>query len=126
MLKYFSKNRKGGYFKLCDNCRLRRDAGSTTPSDVEILNKARSDFIHSIIDNANGQIVYLGVVDPDKVGFQHSVLPDLSGNERAIEYHAFELVNSGIPVHIRWRFKQDANVTVPIHINTTTQSILSC
>ena len=93
---------------------------------MEILNKARSDFIHSVIDNANGEIVYLGVIDPDKVGFQHSALPALSGDDQVIEYHAFEMINTGIPLHVRWRFKQDANITSPIHINTTTQSILSC
>ena len=125
LLKYFSKNRKGCYFKLCDNCRLKRDSASTTHHDAEIINNARSDFIQSVINNGSGRILYLGQVDPDSIGFQHPPLPELSGNELAIEHHSFVLHDSGIPVYIRWRFKQDANISHPIHINTTTQSILS-
>ena len=53
--EYFSKNRKGDYFKCCDNCKHNKKDKQVTLTekrDEENINKARTEWIHSIIDNS--------------------------------------------------------------------------
>ena len=104
LLQYFSKNRKGDYFKCCDNCRNKNR--KITPTDItpslDCINKARSEFIQTQVDNSNGEIVYVGQVDPNDINLQH--YPPLSRNDEVIEYHAFELGKLKIPMFTRWRY----------------------
>ena len=119
--KYFSKNRKGDYFKCCDNCRRNKKDKQVTLTDKggeENINKARTEWIRSMVDNSNGKIVYVGPFDPTEVpDYPYSKLPDLSGHETLVEYHAFELGELKIPIMARWRVKQDTDNTQPLHTN---------
>ena len=126
--EYFSKKKKGDYFKCCDNCKHNKKDKQITLTDKrdeEGINKARTEWIHSMIDNSNGQMVYLGPFDPTEVpDYDHSKLPDLSGHEMLVEYHAFELGESKIPILCRWRIKQDTDITQPLHTNNVNLGIL--
>ena len=61
LLEYFSKNRKGDYFKCCDNCKKKHSKPSNiiTADDI-VIAKARSEYIQYMIDKSKGEIRYIG------------------------------------------------------------------
>ena len=116
--EYFSKNRKGEYFKCCNVCKNNKKVKTVKEVDEEYMNKARNDWIHDIIDKSNGQFVYLGPFDPNDVNFPHSKLPQIRGDEDAIEYHAFGNMDTKDMICVRWRAILVPNLTRSIIINT--------
>jgi len=115
--QYFSKNRKGDYFKCCDSCKEKK-TNKFTPTSITI-NKARAEFIEQTMYLYNDKkIIYEGELDPALVDFPSEEFPKFKLNEYLLEYHLFRLIDSDTPIIIRWRLKFDENVSVPIHFET--------
>jgi len=132
--QYFSKNRKGDYYKCCDNCKhkkknnfavLSKDADQKqsfvfdkfNPTPITI-DKARAEFIEQTINKSDRKIIYEGELDPALVEFPSEEFPELRLNEYLLEYHLFRFVDSDTPIVIRWRLKFDDHVLEPIHFET--------
>ena len=119
--KYFSKNRKGEYFKCCDNCKRKKkdkQITSTYEVDEEGISMARADWILTTISGSRDTLIYLGQMDANNVNFPESKFPKVRGDETRIEYHAFENVDMKQKLIFRWRLKHVPNLLEPTHIRT--------
>ena len=146
LLKYFSKNRKGEYFKCCDGCKKERRKATTSPEEVattdaitgeslnnsrsarvvsgdditpslEFIDTARSNFIYSIIRNSDKALEWLGQVNPDDIDMTR-FKPELTGKEKLIEYHVFQVIGTKMTMVMRWRLNFDERIDQPILILT--------
>ena len=115
--EYFSKNRKGDYFKCCDNCRRNKKHKQITPSDLipslEFIDRARTEYIQAMIINSVDTLIYLGELDPNEVNFPDSKFQKMRGTEKIVEYHAFRNININKTMICRWRLNFDDNITRP-------------
>ena len=119
--EYFSKNRKGDYFKCCDNCKRNKkdkQITSTCEVDEEGISMARADWILTTISGSRDTLTYLGQMDANNVNIPESKFPKVRGDETRIEYHAFENVDKKQRLIFRWRLKHVPNLLEPIHIRT--------
>jgi hypothetical protein len=130
LLKYFKKNRKGQYFKTCNNCRIKHHDESNNESndiiecaccescaqkfadlnkeqiktiDSNDIIKARNAFIKSWIDKG---MKYKGKVNPDMVDYPDNITK-LKGDEILIEYHKFSVPDCPYEMITRWRLRED-------------------
>ena len=114
---YFSKNRKGDYFKCCDNCRRNKKHKQITPSDLipslEFIDRARTEYIEAMIKQSDDKLIYLGELDPNEVNFPDSKFKKMPGTEKIVEYHAFRNININKTMMCRWRLHFDDNITYP-------------
>ena len=132
LLKYFSKNRKGDYFKCCDGCKNQRRKATASPEEVittdeitgdditpslEFIDTARSNFIYSIIRNSDKALEWLGQVNPDDIDMTR-FKPELTGKEKLIEYHVFQVIGTKMTMVMRWRLNFDERIDQPILILT--------
>jgi len=116
LLQYFTKNAKGEYFKCCDICKNKKK-NKFIPTQITI-NKARSEFIQEMLNNAEEQLEYIGRANPSEVNFPAEDFPSFNLNEYLLEYHIFRFINTGTKVIMRWRLKFDDTISKPIHFAT--------
>ena len=102
LLKYFSENRHGALYKLCNNCRNGKKKKVISNED-RIIASARHQFIQGILEKWEGKVKYIGPL-PDNSYFP---IPEPSLDEDVVvELHLFEMVddNHSQLVH-RWRLR---------------------
>ena len=110
LCKYFSTNKKGKLYKLCDNCRKPKQNKPIhiTPEEA-IIAIERQKFIEAVLKS--DKIEYLGQLSPNNEIIQDAPflsLPNCQGDEVAIEYHLFNLIESNTPLVHRWRLRNPA------------------
>ena len=116
--EYFSKNKKGDYFKCCDNCKHNKKDKQITFTDEEYINRARAEWILTTIIDSGETLIYLGQMDPNNVNFPDSKFPKIRGDENTIEYHAFGNMDTKETLIFRWRVKLVPDLQGSIIITT--------
>ena len=111
-VSHFSMNRKKQLYKTCNSCRNPKKENE--PSDLENINKAREEFIKSIINefdgianefNGNANIKYIRQIKQNDYLYPNEEMPPIKGDEKIIEYHLFTVGGLNLPIIYRWRLR---------------------
>ena len=104
--QHFGINTKGEIQKTCKQCRGKRQNKNSliTKEEMEIA-FARSQFINDILESGNGNVEYIGLVDPTGFPLPEGKFAELTGDEIAVEWHLFNMINGNISLSHRLRLK---------------------
>jgi len=70
------------------------------------IDVCRQDYINNMIEKfGNTKVKYIGEVEPDDIDPEqlNKFKQQHKGSEIVIEYHMFEIIESGIPIVLQWR-----------------------
>jgi len=76
--------------------------GKYPSTDLDRINETRQEFIQSMIATSQHKLEYIGELDPNDVNFP-STFQQPTGQEEALEYHLFRMVEHDTMVVHRWR-----------------------
>lgn len=117
LLEYFSKNRKGDYFKCCDNCKKKHSKPSKISPSELMMPMCRLEFIQHVKNTSDEVIEWVGYVNPDEID-KTRFKPEIIEKDHYIEYHKFNVIGTDKTFICRWRPKFVNGIETPIHIHT--------